>query len=464
MLSSLCFIYYNNTAYFQKSATVMAQLAFVLKKFLEKYCRENQNYGLAYSGGTDSKALLHLLLELIEIFPINLYVLHVDHGWREESRRQADLLEEEVRNCNLVFLREKIAPAPSKTNLEDYARQKRHSFFLKMSQAYNLQAIFLAHHAQDVAETVLQRILEGAHLHNLSGMISKKTIHSMVFLRPLLDVEKKDLSAYLEARSIEPIHDYTNENTAFLRARMRQNIFPILEKQFGKNILRNLLTISKRSTDLNCYLEEEEKKYHPQEIFGPLGVYYDCRNWELGNSFLHTYFLGKILKKHRCIFARNLLDEMVFFLEKKKANKKFIFKDSLVYVDRGYLFLLKKQLRDFSSVQSIAQKMGMLGNWQIFLKKDTQDLQENTGWEALWKGEITCSLPNKKLELRAFSSLDLVQRKKLLKQWEKRKIPQFLRKKVPIICENGQIFRDLLYSKFEKSYTKGFFFALKINI
>ncbi|MBP9841745.1 MAG: tRNA lysidine(34) synthetase TilS [Simkaniaceae bacterium] len=196
---------------------------------------------LAYSGGGDSTALFHLVLKYREIYPLDLHVAHVDHGWREESEREALLLKDA---CPVPFYLHRLKVDPMEKNLEDRCRNLRLAFFYEIYQMLGAEALLMAHHANDQAETVLKRIFEGGSLH---GILPDRDIEGMRVLRPLLGVQKKELIAYLEKEGISYFTDPTNEDERFLRGKMRKSIIPLLEEHFGKGIVAPLCRLAERS-------------------------------------------------------------------------------------------------------------------------------------------------------------------------------------------------------------------------
>jgi len=226
-----------------------------LNKRVKQYLREHWDQKsfllLGYSGGPDSKALLHCLLDA----KVPLHVAHVDHGWREESAAETELLRAEVQKLDLPFHSTRLLGKPSK-NLEDYARKQRLEFFRSLQTTVPFQAVVLAHHADDAAETVLKRLFEGAHLPHLGGMSSRTEIEGLTVFRPLLTTQKAEILSYLEQRGLTALYDKTNDDPAFLRTRLRKDVVPALSEMFGKEIGGNLLVLAERAFELKAYLEK----------------------------------------------------------------------------------------------------------------------------------------------------------------------------------------------------------------
>jgi tRNA(Ile)-lysidine synthase len=203
---------------------------------------------LGYSGGPDSKALLYALLEC----DVKPHLAHVDHGWREESEEEAEMLRKEAVELGCPFFSVRLNNVEKS---EDAARRARLSYFFSHFAPY--EALLLAHQADDLAETVLKRILEGAHLPNLGGMQPVSSQHELTIWRPLLYVRRSEIIEFLEERGLHPLLDSSNLDTAYLRARMRLEIFPFLNEKFGKETTENLALLSERATELKDYLDRQ---------------------------------------------------------------------------------------------------------------------------------------------------------------------------------------------------------------
>ncbi|MDN3507714.1 MAG: tRNA lysidine(34) synthetase TilS, partial [Simkaniaceae bacterium] len=185
-----------------------------LSAHLKNHLKPGMHLALALSGGPDSMALFHLLCEAQSHFDFSLSLLHVDHGLREESRDEADIL------SKLPFPFYTTRLELSGGNLEDQAREARYAFFEKIRSEIAFDALLLAHQRDDLAETALKRVCEGASLERQYGMSSVSKRGEMVLWRPLLSCKKEELIDYLSDR--QHFIDPTNFTNQFLRGRMRE--------------------------------------------------------------------------------------------------------------------------------------------------------------------------------------------------------------------------------------------------
>lgn len=317
-----------------------------IKDFLKSKNVSNQPILIGYSGGCDSKALLYLSLECSLFFKFPLYVAHIDHGWREESGKQAKMLQEEVERLGLDFYLKVLRFEDfGKKNLEQQGREKRLQFFKELYQKLDCQALLLAHQAEDQAEVVLKRICEGAHLTSLRGMQADMRLEEMRIWRPLLTVSKKNLRCWLEKKSLVSIEDPTNENSQFLRARMRKEIFPELSRLFGKEIAGNLCKLGRQAQELDSYFYQKNLILFTAQKEDSSKV-----EWDL-NPFLPLarvelyYAVKQWLRIQKVILPSSFMDIIMEFLVKTKIKKELVYKEKLLKIDSGRLILIKNSMK-----------------------------------------------------------------------------------------------------------------------
>ena len=209
-------------------------------------------------------ALLHTLLVFRKKRPLALHLCHVDHGWREESANEAQLLRGMAEAEGLPFHFKRLGALCETSNLEAAARSERLRFFRQVVAETGAQAVLLGHHAGDQSETVLKRILEGARVARLSGMRPSSMCEGVRLWRPLLTVAKQELLDLLESKGIPYFVDRTNEDTRFLRARMRQAIVPDLEARFGKQVQKSLCRVAEELSEWGEFIEERAQQLRSQ--------------------------------------------------------------------------------------------------------------------------------------------------------------------------------------------------------
>ena len=206
----------------------------------------SKRYLVGVSGGRDSIALLHLLLERGYR---KLIVCHVDHRLRgRSSTADARFVERLAEAHNLEFesgrrdVRE--LAAETKQSIETAGRAARYEFFAEVARRRRCREIFLAHHADDLVETFLINLFRGAGGAGRQGIrpISVRMVDKveLIVVRPLLGVWRADIDEYIKAHRLRFREDATNQQLDALRNRMRHRIIPDIEKEFGREIRKTV--------------------------------------------------------------------------------------------------------------------------------------------------------------------------------------------------------------------------------
>jgi tRNA(Ile)-lysidine synthetase-like protein len=182
-------------------------------------------WGVGVSGGADSVALLSFLRQRADL---KLHVLHVDHETRGgESGEDAAFVIELMNRWQLdgsVIRRSLVEKTMTDlpANLSARFRAVRLEFFRREVAARGLQGVMLAHHADDQAETVFERLLRGSGFRGLAGMSPRATIGGLVILRPLLRMRRLTLREHLQSIDQPWREDSSNASRAYLRNRVRR--------------------------------------------------------------------------------------------------------------------------------------------------------------------------------------------------------------------------------------------------
>ena len=227
------------------------------------FLEDKKDLAVAVSGGPDSLALAYLAkcYSLKNKIKVKYYL--VNHKLRKESSLEAEMVQKVLRKidvqCKILNWNGK---KPSK-NIQATARDKRYSLLVNECKKYNIQCLLLGHHLNDMFENFLIRIVRGS---GLNGLISfsqntKYRDQDLNILRPLLNLEKKDL-LYISSKVFNFfVRDPSNINKDYKRTRIR-NLLYSLEKE-GLDIKKLELTINNlKDSDksIKFYLDRNLKK------------------------------------------------------------------------------------------------------------------------------------------------------------------------------------------------------------
>lgn len=190
---------------------------------------------IALSGGVDSVALFALLRKLAEEEHLFLACVHVHHGLRDTADKDADFCRHLCEKYGIPFRLKKVQPASAS---ENDARSARYAAFADVYHAIRADAIALAHHRSDQAETMLLHLFRGAGSRGLCGMhpFACHNVHgiSMQLFRPLLDVDKAALQRIVENEGCGFCADETNASDIYLRNFLRLQILPKVLQRIPK--------------------------------------------------------------------------------------------------------------------------------------------------------------------------------------------------------------------------------------
>jgi tRNA(Ile)-lysidine synthase len=159
-----------------------------------------------------------------------LSVATIDHGLRAEAAGEAAYVGEISAQLGLDHAVLRWEGAKSMTGLQEAAREARYTLLAAHRRVIGADALVLAHHADDQAETILMRLTAGSGLTGLGGMEHEARLQDMLVLRPFLDVAGSRLRATLEKAGIRPMEDPSNHNARFTRVRFRKAM-PLLEAE-----------------------------------------------------------------------------------------------------------------------------------------------------------------------------------------------------------------------------------------
>lgn len=205
----------------------------------------------AVSGGADSVALLCMLHALADDFQWHLAVGHVDHGLRPESGRDAIFVRGLADKLGLSFFERKVKVSAKGRSLEEAAREKRRDALMDMARQAGAGVIALAHHADDQAETLLVRLLQGTGVSGLAGMRT----WSPPFWRPLLELRRVELRAWLEKQGRTWREDPSNQDLGPLRNRIRHQLLPLAERRINPRAVEALNRLARLSADEEDFWE-----------------------------------------------------------------------------------------------------------------------------------------------------------------------------------------------------------------
>ena len=229
---------------------------------------------VGFSGGSDSSLLLAYLYEYMILFPERIsfvLVIHIHDSLgshfpelkKSEEEEQALFLEK--KDFYKTFMFEYISlPVDYLSNdesLEDAMHKKRKEIFLKYKQEYAIHRVLLGHHRNDQVEHFFIGLIRGVSLKRMSGM----RVDSGLFMRPLLEMSKKNILTALLEKKISFVSDPSNDLLFSLRNKIRKNLLPIffsLDERAEKNVLNTMKKLQEREK----FFAREQKRHYERLV------------------------------------------------------------------------------------------------------------------------------------------------------------------------------------------------------
>ncbi len=268
------------------------------------------------SAGPDSMALLNLLKTNLDK---KIVCAHVNHNKRKESQEEEDYLKEYCHNSNTIFECYHINNY-QENNFENEARNKRYNFYEEILKKYHSHTLFLAHHGDDLIETILMKIIRGSNLEGYAGIKMYSKMNNYTIIRPLLSLTKEDLLKYNKDNNIKYYIDITNEDTTYKRNRIRKNILPLLKEE-DPLVHQKFLTYSNTIQEYYNYLEDitlDKIKMHYQNNTINIDIF--RKEHPLIKKNIIFYLLSNIYDNHDNIIKNKHIEDIIKLTENSKPN------------------------------------------------------------------------------------------------------------------------------------------------
>ncbi|SDI12551.1 tRNA(Ile)-lysidine synthase [Alteribacillus persepolensis] len=226
--------------------------------------QEEQKVLAAVSGGPDSMALLHILLELQNEGKVKVMAAHVNHGLREETAQKDESFvhtwcEEHGVPCFSRSVSVREAMKEEGGGVQEQARRLRYAYFKEIMSKHNIGILATGHHADDQVETMLMKQVSGRSVLGDAGIAASRPFGSGRLIRPLLPVTKEDIYAYCREHNISFRVDESNTSDKYARNRFRKQVLPFL-KQENNLVHQHFQEYFDWQREERAYIEHEAEK------------------------------------------------------------------------------------------------------------------------------------------------------------------------------------------------------------
>jgi tRNA(Ile)-lysidine synthase len=238
----------------------------------QQHFHAGERVAVAVSGGADSVALLVAMADARAETGLVLSAVHVHHGLRgAEADGDAQFVAELAKKLDVPLRIEQgdvaSLAAERRQGIEEAARSLRYRLFQELLASREVDTVATAHTLDDQAETVLMKMLRGAWTEGLGGIAPVVTVEGIGggrgrIVRPLLEVARAEIVAYLGARGQPWREDSTNQEVVFTRNRVRHMLLPQL-REFQPRIAEQLARMAAVARDEEAWWERELARVIP---------------------------------------------------------------------------------------------------------------------------------------------------------------------------------------------------------
>ena len=199
-----------------------------VERSLAAHVAPGSRVAIALSGGRDSVALLAAVIECGRVERADLVAIHVHHGLSANADAWATFCADLAAGYDVGLVTQRVDVDRGAQGIEAAARSARYLALRAAAQQAGARAVLLAHHQDDQAETVLLQMLRGAGVQGLAAMPAARTAEGVCWLRPLLDVPRRDIDAFVRARKLAHVDDDSNASERHRRNALRRRVVPAL--------------------------------------------------------------------------------------------------------------------------------------------------------------------------------------------------------------------------------------------
>ena len=409
---------------------------------------------LGISGGPDSLTMLDLFYKIKDEYDLELIVFHLNHLFRKEAEKEAVFVKNfcKKRNIECVIKKFDVPAYVKEKNLspEEGAREIRFKYLKNIYDKKKIDKICLAHNKDDNIETILFNIFRGSGTRGLIGIKSSIDLYEMKIIHPLLIFYRSEIIDYCKINDLSPVFDPSNESDLYSRNRIRNNILPMIEDQINPNVKNSLIRLSNViSEDYNfidnysenllekILIEKNKNKYifnldklkklHNaiiKRIFNK--VLFEIKGNIDNFYYKHYNYIIEFIKNNKTGDILELPDNIKL---KISYNKLFVYKgiiennkpyEILIDSDGSYKLPFKQRI----NIEIVNEKL----DW-----KDYQD--DNICLVDFEEIKFPLKLRNRK-DGDKFIPLGMSGHKKVKDFFIDRKVPDYLRDKIPILFNN----------------------------
>lgn len=320
-----------------------------VEEYILKFLTRRDIVVIAVSTGVDSMVLFDVFLKLREKVGYELICAHVNHQVREESKQEEEFLKEFCQKHQVLL--EVNHLEKTNGNFQSEARGKRYLFFDEVMKKYKGTNLVLAHHGDDLIETILMKLNRGISLRNNLGIKILQERDDYTIFRPFLFLNKEEIRSYALKQDLIYFEDASNQSENYTRNRFRKNILPFLYIE-DKDVNLKYLKFSKDFEDMNNFVNKELVKYFDKYIVGEKLLL----TLKKEDNFIKEMVIEEYLKKVFCNSSHNYNHVLILkdALKNNQSNLEFSFPNDItlikdktsIRIKEEHPFIERRQLKD----------------------------------------------------------------------------------------------------------------------
>ena len=279
---------------------------------------QNKTLAVAYSGGIDSQVMLNIAYRLKEKLSFNLIIIHVNYNLRGEDSTNDEIFARSMaEKYNIKIYIKEIPPnSYAGKNVQLEARNDRYDFFEELYKQKIYDYLLIAHNKDDLAETIIYRMIKGAGTNVYKSIREKKGY----ILRPILNFYRKDIEEYSKNNSLEHREDYSNKKNYYARNKIRNLIIPMLE-EINTKAKSNIIRFAKRSYDESIILRNKTNFLYKKNILNNNKTLNIEKIKNINTLFIKKIII-KFLAKNNIEITEKRVLEILNIIKSNKPNIK----------------------------------------------------------------------------------------------------------------------------------------------
>lgn len=402
-----------------------------LRQKLQRY--QAKKVLVAVSGGVDSMVLLHVVGRVLD--PDNFAVVDVDHNLRPESANEVKFVKKYCAENGYQFFTTKWRKKPKDVGMEAAARSFRYGFFKKIMAKGDFDTLLTAHHNNDLAENILMKMIRSGNAYEVVSLKEQRPFGTGQIVRPLLDFSKRQLAEYADIHDINHVQDETNFDNITMRNRLRNNIFPELQKENGQ-LLSHFRFFDQQLTALINLAKKQfisiekvmDLRENSQQIIGRIKPVLQLDKGQ------QTLFWGNFFTKRKLdiSISNRQIDQIIEVLTGDQSNAAVDLEDSWRFIRTYNQFVIKKATP--TNLETIDVK---LNQTITFNGKKIKITNDDSGTLVVDKIPQTITLRTRRDGDKLLLSNGKHQ--KLSKRFINEKIPEYERKNYLVLLFDNQI-------------------------